>query len=336
MIPLLIGASIITGVLGVAGTSVAKDEQQAVEDTVNKANRIYNNAKESLEKAQKNAEQSLEKYGKLKCSVAVEISNFVDAYNRVRDKLRLKNDDDVDDLKKLTHNNVSRKDWNEIKALADDGKLMSSGTVSGVAAGTAVALGAGTITIDALFGAGTMSFVASTAGVGSAASLAVAGLGGIIPGLAIAAGPALLVGSFAAYYKASQALEKAEAALSEARSAAEKMNTSTLMCNTIKKYGDSLFELMSELESMLINSIDELDRIADKYPYGSKTRDLKKDDVDFLAASYAIANAIKTIYKTPILDSNGNVMLTDDSIENLTNQCEMKKNNYYLCTSANY
>lgn len=331
MIPLLIGAG-VAGLLGAVGTSVAKDEQKAVEDTINEANRVYNNAKEKLENAQKNAEQSLEKYGRLKYNVAKEISDFVEAYNRIKDKLRSANND-TDDLKNLNFNNVSRKDWNEIKDLAEAGKLISSGTATGVAAGTAIALGAGAISIDALLGAGTMAWAASTLGVGSAATLAVAGLGGVIPGLAIVAGPALLVGSFAAYYKAEQAHEKANAALAEARTAAEKMNTSTLMCNKIEEYGNFLFKITSSLEPMLKNSIDELNKISYKYSSGCKLEDFAKDDQNFLAASLAIAKAIKTIYNTPILDSNGNLTFTQRNVEDLTNECKEEINKYYLYTS---
>ncbi len=323
MIPLLIGAG-IAGLFGAVGTSVAKDEQKAVEETINKANRVYNDAKENLEYAQKKTESSLEKFGRLKCTVAQEMSTYVTAYNRIK-KLVFQEENAINDISNLNVSYVSQKDWNEINDLADTGKLITSGAATGIAAGTAIALGAGAISIDAILGAGTMAWAASTLGVGSAASLAVAGIGGVIPGLAIVAGPALLVGSFAAYYKAEQAHEKALTALAEAEAAAKKMEVSKTKCNQITEYSNILNELMMQLEPMLKNSIDELNRIADIHLSGCGGK-VSEEERNFIKASLAIAKAVKAVYYTQILDTNGNLKVT--GIDGLTKGCQ-DSSSYY-------
>ena len=344
MIPLLIGAG-IAGILGAGGMAVAKDTQREAEETLNQARTIYDDAKMSLESQQRSTETSLKNLGDAKYRVLTDlIPQFIISFNKFKN-VSFTNSVGINELDNLKLEQFSSADFASLKQLADTSEGLKKGAVAGGAAGAAIALGAGALTVDAVLGAGTVASVASIAGVGAAADLALAGIGGLVPGLAVVAGPALLIGGFASFYKADENLEKAKSALAQSEEAAEEMDNAEYLCRQIERRSDMFNDVLDRLVPLLRRSVQELNRISN-VTFEAKivkkrgaiaqffaslfniqlkdrivTKKMKKNDYNnlndsektFLAMSGAIAKAVKAVIDTPILDSYGNV--TDESEE---------------------
>ncbi len=345
MIPLLIGAG-LAGLFGAGEVAVAKDTQREAEQTLEEARDLYDSAKRSLEVQQEDTEYALKKLGEEKYRVLTGvITEFVVAFNKFKN-IDFRQTRGINELDNLKLEEFSKSDLLSIQKLAETGENLAKGAIAGGAAGAAIALGAGAVSINTLFGAGTMSFFASTAGIGTAANLAIAGVGGLAPALGIVAGPALLIGGFAAFWKADENLQKAKSAYAEAEVAAEQMETAEYLCRQIERRSEMFNELLDELEPLLRASVQELNRLAGvsikvtvpkkrgaliqffanlfkiqlKDKYVTKTmkkndyNNLTQDEKKFLAMSGAIAKAIKSVVDTPILDSSGDVTYESEEV----------------------
>lgn len=352
MIPLLIGAG-IAGILGAVGTSVANERHEEVEqkhqevvNTINDANDIYNNAKESLEWQQQSTDKALERFGECKYEVVTDwFPKFMECFEKFRN-VPFNNTMYEDDSSGLSFGNVSYPAFKSMQKLSDAGDILRKATITSGAAGAAIALGAGVVTVDATLGAGAVASVASFAGVGAAANFALSGIGGLVPGVAVVAGPALLVGSFVSYYKADleyqeaeKELEKAKSALAEAQVAAEKMETSEYICRTIERWSEMYEDLLERYMPLFKKSIQELGRIVNesstikvlkkpniftrflswllKKPLEEKVvyktvkknnyKNLSDEEKKWLVISFDIAEIINSIVNTPILDTYGEI-----------------------------
>ncbi len=351
MIPLLIGAG-IAGILGLGGVAVAKDTQKEAENTLDEARDIYDSAKRSLEIQQNNTENALKRLGDEKYRILTGvITEFVVAFNKFKN-IDFKQSHGINELDNLKFEEFTKSDLLSIQKLAETGDSLAKGAMAGGAAGAAIALGAGAASVNALLGAGTMSAFAGAVGIGGAAELAIAGVGGLAPALGIVAGPALLIGGFAAFCKADENLQKAKSALAEANVAAQQMETAEYLCRQIERRSEMFSELLDELEPLLRASVQELNRLSGlsikvsvpkkrgalvqffanlfkiqlKDKYVTKTmkkndyNNLNVDEKKFLAMSGAIAKAIKSVVDTPILDSTGEVTSESEKVyDNISN-----------------
>lgn len=349
MIPLLIGAG-VAALFGAGGMAVAKDTQQEAESTLRSAQSLYDSAKASLQEQQEKTERTLKNLGEKKYSVLVElIPQFVVAFNKFKN-VDFRNSVGINELDNLNLEQFSNKDFSDLCKIADTADSLKKGFVAGGAAGAAVALGAGAIAVDVALGAGTVTSIASVAGIGAAADLALAGIGGLVPGLAIVAGPALLIGGFSSYCKADENLQKANAAYAQAETAAQKMSNAEYSCLQIARRGDMFIEVLEGLIPIFRKSIEELNSIA-----GSKTtiiitrkppklfnffaslfkihlndkhitKVVKKNNFNYLsdnekellAMSGSLAKAIKSIIDTPILTTDGEVTGESEQVYNET------------------
>ena len=91
-LPFILGAAgaAIAGAVGIGGHLSAKETNEKAQKRSNEAQRIYNEEKSVLEKAQNVTKESLLKLGYDKKQVLeVDLKNFFDAYDKVKHIVRL-------------------------------------------------------------------------------------------------------------------------------------------------------------------------------------------------------------------------------------------------------
>ena len=337
MVPLVLGIGAgLAGLFGAGEVIATKETQREAEETLEEARDIYDSAKRSLEVQQEDTEYALKRLGEEKYRVLTGvIAEFVVAFNKFKN-IDFRQTRGINELDNLRLEEFSKSDLLSIQKLADTGESMTKGAIAGGVTSATVAFGAG----------GGFAALVGGSSLGGAAATAVTAVGGLAPALGIVAGPALLIGGFAAFCKADENLEKAKSALAEAEVAAEQMETAEYLCRQIERRSEMFNELLDELEPLLRASVQELNRLSGvsikvtvpkkrgalvqffanlfkiqlKDKFVTKTmkkndyNNLTDDEKKFLAMSGAIAKAIKSVVDTPILDSSGEVTYKSEEV----------------------
>ena len=309
-IPFLVGlGAAAVGLLSIGGHESAKETNQKAQAIVNEAQTIFSEAKSSLETSQKATEAALLKLGTAKKDILdSSMAQFCKAYERVKD-VQIKDSTGLNELSKFV---IDGPGVLEVRKITN---IYSQSIESGVA-------GAATGSLIALAASGTLPLVAST--LSTAGSALAIGEVGVALGLtssalsfaaaftplsAIAA-PVMLFSAISADRKADENLEKAKAARSEARSKAEKMKTSQVLCDAITKRSDMLNDLLQKLNKMFTTCVQIMDRItARKAGAGGHVSSymLTEDEVKLIAVTRSLAGAIKAIIDSPILTKDGSL-----------------------------
>lgn len=325
-IPFLV-TGLAIGCAAAVGLGAKKDAQETNEIAQNyadKAQKIYNDAKQSLEKAQIQTENSLLKLGNSKKRVLeTSINQFLLAYERIKN-IELSESIGLNEIKKFK---LESQDAIQLREMSDIYESAFSSGVAGAATGAVIALAAsGSLPIA--------SGVLSTAGgaffageVGAAAGIASSALsfGAAFTPLAAIAAPAMLFSGLNSKMKADENFEKAYTMYSEAKVAVEKMKTSETLCMAISKRADMFNNLLNELNVLFSQCTGLLDSVTRKKTglFKNKTidvRTLSKDEMELLYVTRSLAGAVKAVIDTPILTKNGNV-----SAKSLTVYNETKK-----------
>ena len=312
---LLAGAAAAAALLGIGGHASAKEINEKAQELIQLAQKEYNDAKLSLEKAEKNCKDTLFKFGTTKQYVLNgSLQQFLNAYARIKDT-GLNESIGIEELKKF------ELDSEDIVQIYQMTELYSGSIVSGAA-------GAATGSVIALAASGYLPVVTGTLSVagtalaageiGTAVGLAGSALsfGAAVTPLAAVAAPVVLFTAISASIKADENLEKAQATAAQAQAAIEKMNLGETMYNGISQRANMLNALLEELNGMLCVCSAQLDGITKKKIRFRKDKKidpsrLTEEEKKLVAISRALAGAVKAIIDTPLAKDGNN--LTEES-----------------------
>lgn len=316
-LPFILGALAVgTTVLGAAGHSVAKDTNEEAERIARKAEKAYNDAKQSLELSKQSTENSLLELGYLKKEVLeTSVNQFIIAYDRIKD---VKLSESIG-LSEISNFIIDKQEVIELQEMSNIYGSAFSGGVAGAATGAVIALatsGSLSIVTGVLSTAGTALMLGelgiATSLVGSALSFGAA----MTPFSAVVA-PVVFFSGLSASMKADENLEKAKVMKAESDVAIEKMKTSQMISDAIGERADMFNNLLEELNTMFSGCTQLLDKVTrDKVrKFGNKitAKSFTQDELKLIAATRSLAGAVKSVIDTPILNQDGTI--SDNSEE---------------------
>ncbi|OON99003.1 MAG: hypothetical protein ATN35_02645 [Epulopiscium sp. Nele67-Bin004] len=305
-------AGAVAGVKGAIDNSDAKDIQSEAESIINKAQKKIETQKDATTK-------NIETLGKTKINIwGNEFAEFVEHYSKIKN-IDLKDSAGLDELHKL---GFTQQELSEMKAISCEALNLVSGGLAGLGAGGLLAWG----TYSGVMALGTASTGTAIAGLSGAAatnatlawlgggSLA-AGGGGMAAGASVlgglVAGPALLIagGIFAA--TASENLENAKSNRAKVKKASAEIDLACVELNNIEvrtKQINSLLEVLNKKFSVSVAELKELTSFETDW----KLYD--KDEKDLVFAIVKLAQIIKAILDTPILDEAGKLTKESEQV----------------------
>lgn len=304
------GAGLFAGAVGAAGHSMAKETNQKAEWVVEDAQKLYETEKSKLEDAEAKMNSAVMNLGNTKKDILCgSFMDFYDSYSKVKVNFQLKKTAGIDEV--LT---IDEPDMVRLHGMSD---LLSS-QLSGAAAGAATGV------VIGLAMSGTLSLVAgSTALAVSSVGLVGTGLAGTALGLAgsglalgvsmtpasVILGPAVFVSGISSSMKADENLEKARAYSAEVDVAVEKMKTSKTLCNAIAKRSDMMNGLLKDLERVFKPCAKKMNIIVQEKALATGKQhldenDLTDEEIELIAATRALAGAIKAVLDVPIVNKN--------------------------------
>ena len=262
-------AAISATAAGVGAHISAKKTNEQAQSIANDAENLYNMAKDSLEKAQGEMEQSLLCLGMYKKKVLdTSIQQFLISYGRIKN-VEISDSAGVDELKNFY---LEKQDVIQLREIYES--TLSSGG-AGAATGAIVAL---------------------------AIAVPVAPIAAIVAPLALFSG-------ISAKMKANDNLDKANVMYAEAEAASEKMKTSELICSAIANRADMYNELLDNLNRMFSYCTGMLDGVTRKkmgvFRNKVDARKFTDDELKLVAVSRALAGAVKAVIDTPLLTAEG-------------------------------
>ncbi|MBR1536619.1 MAG: hypothetical protein IJ630_06760 [Treponema sp.] len=280
-IPFLIaGLGIAAGAIGAGSHIKAKQTNERANEISADAQRLYNNAKNSLEAAKRNTTFALREFEYAKKDVLdSSMKQFLRGYERVK-HIELKTSEGMNEISSFI---LTPQDTLQIRELTN---IYESSLKTG-------AIGAG-VGVAAFAGVSSLGFLA-----GAAAT----------PLAAIAA-PVLLFTGISASMKADENLEKAQVMYSEATAAAESMKISETKCKAITKRTEMFHDLLDTLNIMFAQSAVYLDSVTRKKKgfFGLRkitSNRLTEQEINLIAVSRALAGAVKAVIDMPVLSEKG-------------------------------
>lgn len=313
---ILAGIGAIAAAAGIGGHMEAKETNEMASSISRDAQRLYDNAKDSLEEAQNNAKSSLSKLEKTQNEIAeTSIKQFMDAL------CRIKIAEKADDSNRLSGGNLDDSFMIELKNLQGVYSSSISTGLAGAAIGSAIAIaGSGILPIigsTLSLAAGALSF----GGIGAAATLTGSALSmaaSATPLAAIAA-PVLLFTAFSANDKADENLEKARANYAQAEAAAAEMSISETMCNAIVKRADMFNSLINELNDYFSPMTDLFNQITSSRCNALNKEmldqnDLNESELKIIAVCISIFQSILSIMRVPFFNEDGQLSIEAENI----------------------
>ena len=311
MLPLIwIGAAVLSAAFGVKkGVDAAADSSDA-KDLNEDAQRLFDNAKTSLEETKKVTTLVLDRLGALKLKTWHELmGKFVECFSKVKN---------VEIGECSTENlGVFRITSEELKGIKDvslhagevvGGGLsaLGGGALAGVGAyggaamlasastGTAIASLSGVAATNATlawFGGGSLA----AGGMGMAGGMAV--LGGVV------AGPALLIGGWILSAKAKEQLANARSNYAQAREAAEQMKT---VSDALK----GIDAVVAQFSRVIERLIPQMDRAVSKLndvitASGTNYQSYSRAEKESVHLAVEFAHLMKQVLDAPILTQDG-------------------------------
>lgn len=339
----LAGAAIIAGAAGVVKGGQAISNNSKAKEYIADAQNIYDRAKETMESQRQTTSDDLEKLGTTKLySWSNDIGNFLEIFRNFK-KVDVQKNVNLNDKLKMQIGNIGdirKMETASLKATEVVGAGVASlgtGALAGIASyggammfasastGTAIASLSGVAATNATlawFGGGAI------AAGGGGMALGTTVLGGIV------AGPVLAVAGFIMAAKSEENLSAAKKTYSEAKLAAEKMDT---MSDFMKKVSDisndynSFIIGFSEKYQLCLRQVNEMYQRAKRRQSSlllNKIRlflgldfkvDYKKlllDEQKLLQLSWLMTQVLYAVLTAPLLTQNGDL---DDNVYNTLN-----------------
>jgi hypothetical protein len=316
-IPLIIGAAAAAaGIYGaIKGVSGAIDHSEA-SDMNDSAHSIVESANEKLEAYRTATNLTLEDYGqrKLRAFNGV-ISDFIETFERMKN-VEINENPELD---KLTNGDFSSTTLTDLQkdyqALQDAGLGLGAGFGGGAALafgaynGTMLLATASTGTaISSLGGVAATNATLAWLGGGSLAAGGYGMAGGMMVLGGIIAGPALAIFGHIVGNKGEEALNKAKSNIEQAKSIRAETK---LMCGklfAIKEVTSLANTTLSKVSSQLRCSVRDLKQCINSEGVDFHNYSDASKNVVFRAVKFA--QLIKTMIDTPILDQDGNLVLS--------------------------
>ena len=308
---LLAGLGIAAGVIGASGHISAKETNEKAQSISSEAQRLYNQAKRSLEIAQKNTEDALLQLGYSKKNVLeTSMNQFLVAYDKVK-HIQMKESEGLDEISKFA---IDQQGAIQIREMTDIYSNSFASSATGAATGAVIALaasGALPIITGELAVAGTM-LAAGNVGVAAGIAGSALSFGAAMTPLAAVAAPVLLFTGLSASMKADENLEKANTMYAEAEAAVEKMKVSMVLCEGIIQKAEMYHDLLNKLNCMFAKCSGILAGVIKKkegrfIKKDLSSADFSEDELQLIAVSRALAGAVKAIIDTPILSQEGQI-----------------------------
>lgn len=302
-----------TAALGIGKGVKAGIDMKDASDTNKSANRLVDDAKESLERARKASGKSLENLGSKKLFV---LDKSINAFVSSFEKLKNVDLSDSVGLEELNKFRIDKQSLTELKELGGYASSILGGTAAGALGGALSAFGAwGAATTFATASTGTA--IASLSGAAATnatlaffggGSLAAGGLGmaggtAVLGGLV--AGPALAVMGFIIGAKASTQKSEAYANLAKAKQTAEELKTAKDLCNGIKRRTNMFYNFLVRLDAVFCPLIFKLEDII--VSAGTDYSKYSEEQKKTVAAAASWAGVIKSVLDTPILAEDGSL-----------------------------
>ena len=297
-LPFIIAAA----ALAAAGVGVKKgidayDKNERSEGIVADANKRYENARKQTEQRHRKTKNCLESFGKFKVGIFTsEMQAMVDMVQQCGKK----SSSEFEDRRSFT-----QEDLQELRTAVLNSLEISSGIVSGTAAGALTAMGSyGAVGVLASASTGTAIATLSGAAAKSATlawlgggSLAAGGFG-MAGGMAVlgglVAGPAIAVAGFWVDSKAEENLTKARQQSAEANKSIEQMRT-------IRSALQAIQDRVSELEAVITETRGRFHQV--KAKLGSNYC----EDNNFKTLM-VIGKSLKNLLDIPILEEDGSAV----------------------------
>lgn len=306
---LVIGAG--AALLGASQHSKAKKKNEEAQSYLQRAEKKYNRAKESLESAQHETESSLLALGTSKREVLqTSVRRFLRSWEKVKD-INLKDSPGLNEISRFA---ITPAGALELAEMSDIYQDKYSGAAKGVVTGGLISLavsGSLPAVTGALASAGGALLAGNIAGAAGFAGSALA-LGAAVTPLAAIAAPVMLFTGFSANAKADENLSETRRTYSEAKRAVAKMETQETLCRAISERAEMFSALLSDVNAIFSPVAKTMERIISgkKTSFWSdkiKAEDLTDDECGVIAAARALAGAVKSILDTPILLGNGSI-----------------------------
>lgn len=310
-VPFILGGlAAAAGIIGVGGHLSAKETNEEAERVANDARKLYDDAKNSLEQAQKRTEASLLDLGYAKKDVLEgSMNQFLIAFKRVKN-IEIRNSSGLNELSKFM---IDEQESLQIKEMSDIYQSTFSSGAAGAATGAVIALAAsGSLpVVTGTLGTAGAALMAGEVGIATGLAGSALSFGAAMTPLAAIAAPVVLFTGISSSIKADENLEKAQTMYAQADAAAEKMRVAELICVGISDKAEMFEELLFELNEMFSRCTMLLDSVTRKKAgIISKRADFNKfseDEKKLLAITRSLAGAVKAVIDTPILDEDGDI-----------------------------
>lgn len=300
-----------TGLLGVGGHLSAKDTNENAQRIADAAQLLSEETKKSLEAAQSDAEDALQKLGNSKKKVLEgSIAKFLTAYERIKD-VQLNDSVGLNEIEKLQ---IDVQGVAELQSMSDIYSSAFSSGAAGVATGALAALAVGG---NLSIVTGILSMAGSAVSIGElglAASLVGSALsfGATMTPLSVVLGPLILATGLSADTKAEKNLEKAKVMQAEVDLYREKAEVAKSLCHAIAEQSNMYTKLLKELDSMYFPCVvalnlmtkEKIQTLGEKTPTSS---DFTEEEIKLIAVTRALTGAIKSVLDTPMLSKNGDL-----------------------------
>lgn len=331
---LLAGAAAVAGLTGVVKGGQAISNNSKAKEIIEKAERKYNRAKDSLEEQRNVTSYDLERLGETKLySWSNDIGRFISVFKQFK-KVEIEGNPNLNEKLKMKITDMGSLGKMEVASLKATEVMkagvssLGAGALAGIASyggammfasastGTAIATLSGAAATNATlawFGGGSLA----AGGLGMAGGTAV--LGGIV------AGPVLAVAGFVMAAKSEENLANAKKTESEVNVAVAKMNTMKEVMEKISDISDdynSFIIAFSERYQPFIHQINDIYNRAynvQKDYFFNKVknwlgisfkidfRKLSVNDQKVLQASWLMTQVLYAVLSAPLLNNNGDV-----------------------------
>lgn len=313
-IPFIVaGAIAASTAVGAKKTYDATKDIKKAKKVNNKAQRISKRAEKKLNTRRKQTKSSLDELGKTKLEVlSNNMKKFVEEYSKIKN-IDFHDSVGLEELKNLNFSDNSLKELRQASFEAFDilkgglsslgsGALAAYGTYGAVGALATASTGTG---IAGLSGAAATNATLAWLGGGalSAGGYGIAGGMAVLGGLV--AGPALAVGGVVMASTAKKKLNSAHNNLDKARIFENQAENAVVALNGVMSRADKIRNVLNELNDYFKTGVTKMSFIIDDY--GVDWNDYSKNAKDVIYVTTQLAQTLKIILDSPLLDEKGKV-----------------------------
>ena len=279
-VPVLLGLSALWGA---AKISDANDKIRSANSINSQAARIADSAKNLVESANSEMNNSLEKLGRTETNIMDgSVNDFVKMFEKIYSEFEYKKN--YSGLQKLEQMGFKKKVIEEMKVISNKFEQISStGELKQIEGNSFGAIG-------------------------------LLGAGALVGGLGVIAAPAVLLYSFMKSDEAEAALYEAKSRMDEARLYEQRCKNLSALFEAINTRGKMINDLLTDLNRYLSPAVRDMRQIISRC--GLELDEYEDKDSLPIYYAYQITNTVKIIVETPIVQSDWSINpMLDRSLE---------------------